>query len=117
MAFEQRIDPMTGNVTVTLPDGRWITIDGRAFRELGLEKALRFCGYDGPLPTERVAVYQHGEQIGSVPAMFEPYSIKSTSPWYQPRGGDFERDGDKWIASRTLGPGDLEAVPGFVWKR
>jgi hypothetical protein len=36
---------------------------------------------------------------------------------YDPRPGDFKRTAEGWIASGTLGPGDLEAVPGFLWER
>lgn len=67
--------------------------------------------------TDRVPVLQNGQQIGTVPPSFDPLKIKSTSFWYEPRAGDFVLDGDAWVASRTLGPGDLEAVPGFVWER
>lgn len=67
--------------------------------------------------TERVPVMQGGQQIGTVPPSFDPTKIKSASFWYEPRRGDFVLDGETWVASRTLGPGDLEAVPGFVWGR
>ena len=81
-------------------------------------KECETCGGSGRVErTERVPVMQHGRQIGSVPPSFDPTAIKSTNWLYDPRGGDFRRDGDTWIASRTLGPGDLEAVPGFVWDR
>jgi hypothetical protein len=67
--------------------------------------------------TEPVPVMQSGRRVGSVPATFDPTKIKSTNWLYDVRPGDFVRDGDTWIANRTLGPGDLEAVPGFVWDR
>lgn len=67
--------------------------------------------------TERVPVMQDGRQIGTVPPSFDPQRIESTSPLYDPRAGDFVRAGDAWSAHPMLGDGDLEAVPGFVWKR
>jgi hypothetical protein len=62
-------------------------------------------------------VMQDGERIGTLHKDCDPSKIKSLSFWYQPRCGDFVRDGEAWVARRDLGPGDLEAVPGFVWKR
>jgi hypothetical protein len=76
------------------------------------------CGGSGTAEqTARVAVMQDGVQIGTLPPTFEPTKIKSVSWLYQPRDGDFKRDGDAWVANSALGPGDLEAVPGFVWER
>lgn len=65
--------------------------------------------------TGRVPVIQDGQRIGSVPAMFDPLAVKSASLLYNPRAGDFRREDDHWIVDSTLGPGDLEAIPGFVW--
>lgn len=67
--------------------------------------------------TEPVPVFQSGRRIGTVPASFDPTEIKSTSWLYDPRPGDFRREGDTLVAVYTLGPGDLEAVPGFIWDR
>ena len=76
------------------------------------------CNGDGEVVrTEPIPVMQDGRKIGTVPASFDPSKIKSTSFWYEPRAGDFRQVGETWVASRTLGPGDLEAVPGFVWHR
>lgn len=76
------------------------------------------CGGAGRVnSTEPIPVFQSGRRIGTLPPSFDPMAIKSTSFFYDPRPGDFKRDGDTWIANRTLGPGDLEAVPGFVWER
>jgi len=72
---------------------------------------LRAHGYEPP--TGRVDVMQYGQRVGTVPADFEPYSIKSTTFLYDPRPGDFRRQNGVWVASKTLGPGDLDAVPGF----
>lgn len=57
------------------------------------------------------------ERIGSVPPTFDPARIKSTNWLYDPRPGDFKLEDETWVASYTLGPGDLEAIPGFVWDR
>lgn len=67
--------------------------------------------------TERVPVTQGGRRIGTVPHDFNPRRIKSTNWLYDPREGDFRLQDGAWIAARTLGPGDIEAVPGFVWDR
>lgn len=111
------IDPLSLTVTYELADGQHIKLDGRAVREYGAARVLRDAGYGHLLPTERVDVMQDGRRVGTVPGTFDPFSIKSTSYFYSVREGDFKREGDVWIASRTLGPGDLEAVPGFVWDR
>lgn len=104
-------------VTYELADGQWIDLDARAVAEFGAARLIRDAGYGHLLETERVAVFQHGRKVGTVPPNFEPMNIESNTFMYDVRPGDFTRDGDKWIASRTLGPGDLEAVPGFVWER
>ncbi len=108
-------DPMTGDVTYEVGNGRFIKFDRRSLREYGLEALMR--AHDLDVPTERLDVIQSGRKIGTVPATFEPMSVKSTSFFYEVRGTDFKREGDVWIADRMLGPGDLEAVPGFVWDR
>lgn len=92
---------------------RWIDLDARAIQEYGLEKVLSYAGLGHLIPTERVQVVQHGRVVGSLPGSFDPAACRSTSLLYDPRPGDFVRDGDKWVASRTLGPGDLDAVQGF----
>lgn len=66
---------------------------------------------------ERLSVMQGGEKIGSVPASFDPMTIRSTSVLYSVRQGDFQLEGNVWVACNTLGPGDLDAVPGFKWDR
>lgn len=109
------MDMMRGTATFEIEDGRYLTVDVRDLKRYGLEELMKAHGVE--LPTERVDVYRHGKKIGSVPGSFDPLTIRSTSFFYDPRPGDFVREGDKWIASRTLGPGDLEAVEGFVWDR
>jgi hypothetical protein len=93
------------------------------------EEPCRTCKGDGRVeestlgPEFRVKVYQrlsaNGELllIGTVPPSFEPSRIRSTNWLYTPRPGDFTRENDYWVANYTLGSGDLEAVPGFVWDR
>lgn len=110
-------DRMRGVITYDLGDGQFVQFDARAVADYGIEKLLKHSGIEYEMPTGRVPVVQHGKRVGSVPATFDPVAIKSTSFFYEPRGGDFVREGDAWVASRTLGPGDLEAVPGFVWER
>lgn len=107
-------DQMNGVRTYEMHDGRRIRITEEAVCKYGAVKILRDMGYQ--FPTERVPVIQHGKRIGSVPGDFDHMHIKSKSPWYDPRPGDFVRKGEEWVASRTLGPGDLEAVPGFTYE-
>lgn len=80
------------------------------------DEACRTCkGARDVAVTERIPVMQHGKQVGTVPPEFDPTRIRSTNWLYEARPGDFRQEGLTWVASRTLGPGDLEAVPGFVW--
>jgi hypothetical protein len=65
------------------------------------------------LPEERVGVFQSGRQIGSVPANFDPRTTPSKSVLYVLRDGEFARGAEGWIATASLGPGDLEAIAGF----
>ena len=80
--------------------------------------------------TERIPVFQEywitatdgtrqrsKERIGTVPPDFDPSRISSRNYFYDPRPGDFKWEDETWVAAYTLGPGDLEAVPGFVWNR
>lgn len=67
--------------------------------------------------TDRLPVMQDGRRIGSVPPNFNPARIRSLSWMYSPRASDFMRGEDAWIAASSLGPGDLEAVAGFLWER
>lgn len=105
-------DEMRGRVTYDLPDGKRIQFDARAVRDYGIAELLRAHGYEPPIG--RVDVMQYGRRIGTVPADFEPFSIKSQTFLYDPRPGDFRREGNAWIASKSLGPGDLDAIPGFT---
>lgn len=104
-------DQMRGIVTYRLSDERYVGFDAQAVREYGITKLLESVGEK--VPTERSDVMQHGRKVGSLPGDFDPLNIKSKTFLYEPRYGDFRREGDVWLASRTLGPSDLEAVPGF----
>lgn len=112
--IERIDDDMRGVVTYEIGDGRWITLDARAVREYGLKTILEAHGVE--LPDERIPVFQDGREIGTVSAYFEPSAIKSTSYFYDVRPGDFKRTKAGWEAARSLGPGDLQAVPDFRWK-
>jgi hypothetical protein len=69
----------------------------------------------------RQSIFQRGKLIGSVPPNFTPLRLEKTPGMgafmYEQRPGDFTRteDGEGWEASKTLGPGDLEAIKGFTW--
>lgn len=66
----------------------------------------------------RVPVYQRGRLIGSLPYSFHTATFKSKSFLYDQRPGDFKRTRDGgWEVANSMGPGDLEAIPGFVWER
>jgi hypothetical protein len=112
--IERLQDQFEGTITFDLEDGRFVTLDQRAVKRYGLREMLRAAGVDAELPDKRLPVFQRGREIGSVPGDFEPTCIKSTSWLYDPRPGDFRRDGKGWIAADSLGLGDLEAVHGFV---
>jgi hypothetical protein len=106
---------MRETVTFEVGDGRYLTVRARDLKTYGLEELMK--AREIAPPTERVDVYHLGKKIGSVPGSFDPLTIRSTSFFYDPRPGDFVREGDKWIASPTLGPGDIEAIDGFVLER
>jgi hypothetical protein len=108
-------DDMNRCVTYELDDGRRVRVDVDVVRLYGLAHVMRELGV--AVSDQRVPVYQSGEKIGSVPSGFDTQFIKSQSFLYDPRPGDFKREGDRWIADKMLGPGDLDAIPGFVWDR
>lgn len=110
--IESRLDEMRGTVTYDLGDGRWATFDARTIREVGLAPLMRACNIE--MPTERLPVVQYGRRIGTMPPDFDPASVRSTSFLYDPRPGDFRREGDTWLVSRTLGASDVDCVAGFV---
>jgi hypothetical protein len=64
--------------------------------------------------TQRVPIYFADRVYGTVPASFDPFNIRSKTWLYDPRPGDFIRHQDGWRAAPMMGPGDIEAVEGFV---
>lgn len=106
-------DQMNGVVTYEFRDGRRVRLDARAVREVGAAELVRAMGHGDLLPTERVPVMQYGRRVGTLPPDFDPANIKSRSFLYDPRPGDFRREGGAWIANRTLGASDLDMVPDF----
>ncbi len=108
---------MRGIATYELSNGRRVSLDLKTVREFGAAWVIREIGLGDFVPKERLPVIWHGEKVGTLPPGFDPFSIKSISYWYDPRPGDFEREGDAWIAAKNLGPGDLESISGFVWDR
>lgn len=110
-------DQMAGVVTYQLDNGQRFRCSRRAVEEVGAAELLRRAGHGDLLPKERAEVMWCGQRAGTVPPDFDPMFIKSKSFLYDPRPGDFTRQGDAWVASKALGPGDLECVPGFVWDR
>lgn len=114
--IESIADEMRGVVTYELSDGRRACFDANAVRKYGVAELLRAEGLGELVPTERLPVILHGERIGTMPPDFDPNNIKSRSFMYDPRPGDFRREGGAWIASPSLGRGDIEAIPGFVYE-
>ncbi len=112
--LESITDEMDGVVTYEFKDGRRVRLPLNVVREYGAADVLRRMGLGDELPTERVAVMWHGRNVGTVPPDFDPMLIKSNTFLYDARPGDFVREGDVWVAAKNLGPGDLDAIKGFV---
>lgn len=112
--IESPEDMMRGTLTYEVSEGRFITVDARLVQKHGLQEVLSCYGIkaaEGRLP-----VFQRGVEVGSVPADFEPCAVKPTTFLYDVRPGDFKRTDKGWEACRTLGPGDLDAIPEFQRK-
>ena len=107
-------DEMMGRVTYELAPGKWVQFDVRDLREHGLANLLRYEGLEQYIPTERLPVIRNGRRIGTMPPDFDPAAIKSLSFLYDPRPGDFRREGDTWVVDRTMGGGDVDCVVGFI---
>lgn len=105
-------DEMQGFVTYELPDGRYARFDVRAVREHGLAAMAKEYGIT--MPTERVPVWQYGRRVGTVPGDFDIAFARSNHFLYDVRPGDLKREGDHWVADRTLGASDLDCLVGFV---
>lgn len=104
-------DQWRGVVTYEMPDGTRLRVEEKMVRERGLAQIMRDHGFTAP--AGRVDVYQDDRRVGTLPADFDPLSARSRSALYCVRPGDFRREDDRWVASRSLGPGDLDAVVGF----
>lgn len=104
---------------VPMPDGPIMDMEATATAAYTAHDApCQTCKGSGRIiSTARVPVTQDGRRIGTLPHDFNPRQIRSVNWLYDPREGDFRLEGGAWVAARTLGPGDLEAVPGFVWER
>lgn len=112
--IESLEDRARGLTRYDLGDGRMVCLKQEDVQQYGLGLMLQRHGV--ALPSERVPVWQDGDRIGSMPWDFDPEMIRSLSPLYDPKSSDFRREPDGWIASDALGPGDLDAVPGFMWE-
>lgn len=109
-------DDMNDSWTYELPGGRRIGLDRRAVRQFGAAELIREYGINPFAPGEegqRLPVYQGERKIGSLPAAFDPEVAKSGSALFDIRPGDFRREADRWIACRSLGPGDIGALSEF----
>lgn len=101
-----------GIVICELDDGRRVDLSTEEIRMCGLKIVLAAYGHDEP--TEPIPIFSYGRQVGTVPADFHPMGFESRSVMYDPRPGDFRMEDGVWIAHRALGPGDIEAIPGFI---
>lgn len=99
-------------LTVDLGDGRMADVEIDVIRRFGLKAVAEHFGV--PVSDRYLPVVYLGRIVGSLPEAWHPLEIKSKTFLYDPRPGDFVREGDKWIAARTLGPGDIEAVSDFI---
>jgi hypothetical protein len=113
--LESEEDRMRGVVTYEFGNGTRVCLDARDVRRHGVSALVQGSEWEHLLPTERKEVMHDGRLVGSVPADFDPQNIRSTSLMYEPRPGDFKHGEGCWIADRTLGLGDLDAVAGFRW--
>jgi hypothetical protein len=107
-------DQMRGVVTYDLGNGRYATFDEHAVRKYGIADLLRHEGLEQDIPTERIPVMRNGRRIGTMAPDFDPANARSNSFMYDVRPGDFTREGDTWVASRTLGASDVDCVIGFI---
>lgn len=106
---------MRGIARYELANGQRIDLDARAVAEHGAATILRHYGLTNLLPTERVKVVYCGKEVGTLPADFDPSSVRSKSFLYDPRHGDFRwKDSGVVEVDKSLGPGDLDSVVGFV---
>jgi hypothetical protein len=102
-------DRMNGVVTYALSTGERLRVDAGAVAAFGIRAVLDGSGYKMETP-RALPVRQCGHIVGTLSSDFDPALAKSRSWLYDPRPGDFRRQGDEWIAAPMLGPGDLEAA-------
>ena len=108
------VDVVSDYYEYDLGDGKRIRLAGSEVRRFGAVTMLHRMGL-GPNPADlpRKPVYQGGEMIGTLPADFNPYHVRSTSMLYEARAGDFKETSTAIEAAKSLCPGDLLAVVGF----
>ena len=97
---------------VVLPDNHYIDLDIDIVKEHGLEKILLDC-LNIAVSKRRLPVVYEGRIVGTLPASFDMRFAKSKSFLYDFRPGDFTLQDDKWLASSSLGLGDLDCVVEF----
>ncbi len=98
-------DRMRGIVRVEFDDGRRLNLDARAVQTEGISRLVRRCAPEYST-FSLLPVFQNGREVGTLSASWHPSDARS-SFLYEPRPGDFRREGDTWIADPMLGPGDL----------
>lgn len=107
-------DQMNDVQTYELADGRRVRLAGSAVREIGAAKLLYQMGLaSDPKTLPARPVFWHGEMVGTLPGDFNPRTVRSGSLLYDPRPGDFAETEKGWLASKSLGLGDLEVIDGF----
>jgi hypothetical protein len=97
---------------VILPDNRYVNLDINLVRQHGLEKLLQEF-LDVSISNKRLPVVYDNRVVGTLPASFDLQFAKSKSFLYDFRPGDFMLKDNTWIASNSLGPGDLDCVAEF----
>lgn len=106
-------DYRDGFVTYEFTNGQMVRLDRRDIEMFGLDECLRAVGAEDAVDAGRVKVMQDRQLVGTVPETFDPDHIQSKSQMYEPRRGDFRREGADWVADPMLGLGDFLAIPGF----
>lgn len=115
--FTISTDDVNDIVTVHSRAGGSAQFAGAAVRSIGLRVLMHETFGHDLITDERLPVEQDGRVIGTLPGTFDPLLIESSNWLYSPRAGDFVFKDGRWIANKMLGPGDIEAVRGFVWER
>lgn len=106
-------DEARGIVRYELSGGAMCVFPKEMVAEYGIAELLRRTGFGDLVPTARLPVMHDGVRVGTMAADFDPDRVRSRSMMYDPRPGDFRRERDTWVAARSLGGGDLDAVVGF----